>query len=144
MLQVPSVLPDALAIPLNPFPCPCFVMMWMMPTSPSVLYRAEGVVRISRSSIVPAGICSRACAPSRGLGLPSMYTRKWPLPRRVTLPSASMATEGMVFSTSKAVPPLAARLVLAAMRRRSRRYITCLFSPVTETLFIHEVLMLSF
>lgn len=87
----------------------------VIPTSPSVSWRADGVVIISIFSICAEGICSNACVPLKTLGFPSTYTANPLLPRKVTCPSASTRMEGVFSNISTAEPPLASRLLDASI-----------------------------
>ena len=79
----------------------------MIPAAPSGSYLAEGLVIISMFSIVADGICFSSSLGSSWVGLPSMSTLKFELPRRVTLSWMSTLTEGTLRSASTAVPEVA-------------------------------------
>ncbi len=126
-------LPIRLTIPLHPSISLFFVLILIIPTAPSASFLAEGVVNTSILSICPAEICSKAAAPFKEPGFPSIYTLNPELPRKVISPSASTRIEGVCIRMSAAVPPAAERNSAASITCLSSLYTTCRLRPVTTT-----------
>ena len=104
--------------------------------APEASYLAEGLVMISTCEICEAGIwSSRAPVPPLAVpaGLPSMRMVRLELPRMLTTPLASTATEGTFCSTFTAVPPMLLRSFSTLMTRLPRSSTTVAFWPVTTT-----------
>ena len=99
-------------LPLNPARLSFLSTILMIPAVPAASYLADGLVTTSICDIRLDGIDLSPPLPPmpmRPEGLPSIRIRTFSLPRRLTLPSTSTVTDGMLSSISCAVPPLLAR-----------------------------------
>ena len=89
--------------PFVPFLFSFLSFIFIIPAIPSASYFAEGFVITSILSTVFAGNCSNIVAKSPPIildGLPSIKTRTFEFPRRLTFPSISISTDGKLFKTS--------------------------------------------
>ena len=86
---------------------PFLRIIFTIPAPPSASYLDEGLVITSILSSASAGIdCSAVATFTAFDGFPSIKTRTASLPRKLTFPSASTETDGTLFKTSVALPPL--------------------------------------
>ena len=111
MLLLSGIPPLSVTEPLIPFFSSFLRMILMIPAVPSASYFADGLVITSTFSIISAVIDPSAppSVSARTDGLPLIRICTPLLPLRVTAPSILTSTEGTLFNTSKALPPLLAR-----------------------------------
>ncbi|MNE38995.1 hypothetical protein D3C80_1329180 [compost metagenome] len=84
--------------------------MFTIPAPPSASYLADGLVITSTFSIASAGIKRKASTifiAFEGLSSIRIFTFSFPL--KLTFPSTSTVTDGILFKTSLTVPPFTMR-----------------------------------
>ncbi len=94
--------------PLNPSNLPFFNTILIIPAMPSGSYFADGDVMTSTLSIISAGKFSTDVVSPPEIsadGFPFTKILTLLFPRKLTTPSISTLTEGMLLSTSSPVPP---------------------------------------
>ncbi len=122
--------------PFKPFLLSFFRIILIIPAIPSASYRADGLVMTSILSIrSPCSIlkASGLLRPTSPEGLPSTSIRTFELPRKLTFPSTSTATEGTLSSISEAFLPLLVRSLATLKTLLSRLNSICCFSADTTT-----------
>ena len=110
--------------------------MFNKPPPPSASYLADGLVITSTFSIASAGIKRKASAILIAFdGFPSISTLTLSLPRKLTFPSTSTETEGILSKTSLTVPPFTIRSFPTLYTFLSNLISTVVFSERITTSF---------
>ena len=108
----------------------------MIPANPLASYFADGLLIISILSILDAGMLPNPFwlpKPVRLDCFPSIKTTTLSLPRKITFPSWSKVTPGMVFMASKTEPPDCAILLSRLKDFLLRSELVVASVPVTST-----------
>ena len=126
----------AIIVPLKPWFFPFLRIIFNNPPPPSASYLAEGLVTTSTFSIASAGINRNASVILMALeGLPSIRILTFSFPLKLTVPSASTETDGMLSKTSLTVPPFTIKSEPTLYTFLSNLISTVVFSARTTTSF---------